>query len=350
VVNHPFWRDRRVLVTGHTGFKGAWLSLWLERLGASVVGLALPPESDEGAFTAMGPWPALSGHHADLRDAEAVRRIVEGADADVVFHLGAQALVRRAWADPRITYETNVVGTSNLLEAIARARTPAAIVVVTSDKVYMNGEDVVSPFTEASPLGGADPYSASKAGTEHVVTAWRHGHPQTRIATARAGNVIGGGDTAEDRLLPDVWRALGRRHEVRLRHPAATRPWQFVLEPLAGYLALAECLATTTSACPTAVNFGPRPEDCRPVGEVVEAALRLWGAGSWAGDPGSHPPEASRLTLDSQLAWEALGWRSRLALDEAVGWTIDWWRAARDRNNLRELATGQLAAYEDRLA
>jgi CDP-glucose 4,6-dehydratase len=348
-VNRAFWGDRRVLLTGFTGFKGAWLALWLEQLGANVVGLALPPESEDGAFTAMGPWPTLNGHHVDLRDADAVERVVRGADADIVFHLGAQALVRRAWADPGVTYATNVVGTSNLLEAIARSQTPAAIVVVTSDKVYMNG-DGASPFSEACPLGGSDPYSASKASAEHVVTAWRHANPCTRVATARAGNVIGGGDTAEDRLLPDVWRALGRDQVVRLRHPGSTRPWQFVLEPLAGYLALAERLATTTTTCPPAVNFGPDPGHCQPVGEVVDTVLRLWGAGSWVSDPGSHPPEASRLSLDSDLALELLDWRSRLRLDEAVTWTIDWWRAARDGNNLRELATAQVAAYEARCA
>jgi CDP-glucose 4,6-dehydratase len=349
VVNRAFWGGRRVLLTGFTGFKGAWLALWLERLGANVIGLALPPESADGAFASMGPWPALGGHHVDLRDAEAVERVVQEADADVVFHLGAQALVRRAWANPGATYAINVVGTSNLLEAIARSRTPAAIVVVTSDKVYMNG-DGLPPFSEGCPLGGADPYSASKASTEHVVASWRHGHPRTRVATARAGNVIGGGDIAEDRLLPDVWRALGRDQAVRLRHPVSTRPWQFVLEPLAGYLALAERLATTTTRCPPAVNFGPHPDDCRPVGEVVDTVLRLWGMGSWVCDAGSHPPETSRLTLDSALAGELLDWRPRLRLDEAVTWTIDWWRAARDGSNLRELATAQVAEYEARSA
>jgi CDP-glucose 4,6-dehydratase len=348
-VNHAFWRERRVLLTGFTGFKGAWLALWLERLGANVIGLALPPESDDGAFTAMGPWPMLTGYHVDLRDADAVEGVVREADADVVFHLGAQALVRRAWAHPGATYATNVVGTSNLLEAIARSGTPAAIVVVTSDKVYTNS-DGVAPFSEACPLGGADPYSASKAGAEHVVTAWRHGQQHTRVATARAGNVIGGGDTAEDRLLPDVWRAVGREQVVRLRHPLSTRPWQFVLEPLAGYLALAERLATTTTTCPPAVNFGPHPDASRPVGEVVDTALRLWGRGSWIRDPGSHPAEASRLSLDSALALELLDWRPRVPLDEAVSWTIDWWRAARDGRNLRELATAQVAAYEGRRA
>ena len=223
VTDRSFWAGRRVLVTGHTGFKGAWLSLWLERLGAQVTGLALPPESPDGAFSVFTPWPSLESHLADLRDADAVEGVIEATAPEVVFHLAAQSLVGRGWAHPADTYAVNVVGTAHLLEAVSRVRSVQAVVVVTSDKVYANN-GTGGPFREDSPLGGADPYSASKAATEHVVTAWRAGNPEVPIATVRAGNVIGGGDVADDRLLPDAWRALLAAKDFVVRHPDATRP------------------------------------------------------------------------------------------------------------------------------
>lgn len=342
-----FWAGRRVLVTGHTGFKGAWLSLWLERLGAEVVGLALPPESPEGAYRCLGPWDRLDSHIADLRDPASVGRVVEAAQPEIVFHLAAQSLVRRGWTDPAATYAANVLGTAHVLEAVAHVGCVRAVVVATSDKVYANsgGGDL---FREDSPLGGGDPYSASKAAAEHVVTAWRAGNPGIPVATVRAGNVIGGGDTAEDRLLPDAWRALRAGRDLVLRNPEATRPWQFVLEPLRGYLRLAECLGEAPASCPPAVNFGPSSSACWSVSRVADAVLSAWGGGCWVdGHRAGDPPEAPTLSLDAALAARTLGWRPRLEIGTAISWTVEWWRAASVSAPLRPLASAQIAAYEN---
>lgn len=347
MTRESFWSGRRVLVTGHTGFKGAWLSLWLERLGAQVSGLALSPESPDGAFTALTPWPSLDSHVADLRDLGAVLRVIESAPPDVVFHLAAQSLVRRGWADPASTYAVNVLGTAYLLEAVSQVGSVQAVVVATSDKVYANPGTGV-PFRESSPLGGSDPYSASKAAAEHVVDAWRVGNPKVPVATVRAGNVIGGGDVAEDRLLPDAWRALLADEELVLRHPEATRPWQFVLEPLDGYLRVAESLILDPTASPHAVNFGPSPSACWPVSRIAEAVLAAWGGGHWVdGQQSVDLPEAPTLSLDATLATRTLGWHPRLELETAISWTVEWWRAASTGAPLRTLAVAQVAAYED---
>lgn len=346
MIEGSFWAGRRVLVTGHTGFKGAWLSLWLQRLGARVSGLALAPDSPDGAFVAFGPWPDLGSHAADLRDAAAVEGVVSHVAPEIVFHLGAQALVRRGWADPLGTYAVNVLGTANVLQAMAAAESVRAVVVVTSDKVYANS-GVGGCFREDSPLGGCDPYSASKAAAEHVVSAWRAGNQRIPVVTARAGNVIGGGDLAEDRLLPDVWRALRRGEDVILRHPEATRPWQFVLEPLAGYLRLAEALVRDPGGCPPSLNFGPSPAVCLSVAAVAQRVLDAWGGGRWVdGRSATGPPEAAALSLDSTLAARTLGWRSHLSLETAIRLTVDWWRAAREDAPLRQLGSAQISAYE----
>lgn len=341
-----FWAGRRVLVTGHTGFKGAWLCLWLESLGARVAGLALPPESSDGAFLALGSWPELESYTADLRDLVEVEEVVAHAAPEIVFHLGAQALVRRGWADPVGTYAVNVLGTAHVLQAMAKAGSVRAVVVVTSDKVYANNGSG-GCFREDSPLGGSDPYSASKAAAEHVVTAWRAGNSRIPVATARAGNVIGGGDVAEDRLLPDVWKALRSGRDVVLRHPDATRPWQFVLEPLAGYLSLAEMLVREPVKCPHALNFGPSPSACRTVAVVVERALETWGGGRWVNGHGvGGLPEATTLSLNSDMASQTLGWRPVLSLNTAISLTVDWWRGVAEAAPMRQLALSQLNTYQ----
>ena len=345
------WAGRRVLVTGHTGFKGAWLTLWLEQLGAEVVGLALPPDDIAGAFSALGPWRNLQSMTVDLRDGPAVRRAVRDADPDVVLHLGAQALVGRGYADPAGTWAVNVTGTVNLLEAARDLASLEALVVVTSDKVYANDGDG-RPFREDDPLGGHDPYGSSKSAVEVLTAAWRssfYTDGRVGVATARAGNVIGGGDRGADRLLPDLWRSLEAGHPVRLRHPQATRPWQFVLEPLHGYLLLADAVARRLPGVPQAVNFGPDATDSMAVATVIEQSIDLWGSGGWELEPGEHPAEASCLFLDSSLAFSTLGWRPRLSLATALAWTIEWWRTAGNAGDVRKLALTQIEAYEELL-
>jgi CDP-glucose 4,6-dehydratase len=341
------WTGRRVLITGHSGFKGAWLGLWLERLGADVSGLSLPPEDDGGAFAAFQPWSTIDSHFADLRDRSTVEKIMAETGPEVVFHLGAQALVARGWSDPVGTYEVNVVGTANLLEAVSRTGSVKAVVVVTSDKVYADAGGS-GPFTEHDALGGSDPYSASKAGAEFVVRAWRNANPTIPVTTVRAGNVIGGGDVAEHRLVPDAWRALRAGEDLVLRDSGATRPWQFVLDPLAGYLGVSELLLSDARRCPPALNFGPALSGCWPVGHVADAILAAWGAGRWRdGRQPGDPVEAQALTLDSALAWRTLGWQPRLELATAIGWTVEWWRAAAAGAPLRALAIRQLDRYEE---
>ena len=342
-----FWAGRRVVVTGHTGFKGAWLALWLEAMGADVTGLALEPTDGAGAYASLHPSTRAPDAPVDVCDPAAVHERLASSSASVVLHLAAQALVRQGYADPVGTYQTNVMGTAHVLEACAHLPDVRAVVVVTSDKVYANAPGATS-FREDDRLGGDDPYSASKACAELVASAWRRSvadRAEVAVATARAGNVIGGGDTAVDRLLPDVQRALASRQPLRLRYPAAVRPWQHVLEPVAGYLLLAERLATDPASCPPAVNFGPGPDACRSVAEIAELAFAVAGAGSSEPEPVPQPPEHHVLTLDSSLADASLGWRPRLTIDEAVGWTVDWWNAQRDGHDLQATSLGQIREY-----
>lgn len=345
-----FWSGRSVLVTGHTGFKGAWLALWLGRLGARVTGFALAPEHEPSLYGLMGA-DGCESRIADIRDRDAVRACLEAARPTVVLHLAAQALVRPSYGDPVGTYGTNVMGTVHLLEAVRTVGGVEAVVVITSDKCYENRE-WPWPYRENEPMGGHDPYSSSKGCAELVTAAYRAsfftGPDATRIATARAGNVFGGGDWSVDRLLPDIVRAFGSGKPVEIRNPAAVRPWQHVLEPLAGYLGLAESLAGQEGAgCAEAWNFGPAEDDCRPVSHLVERLAAGWGNGaSWRLAPGPHPHEAAFLKVDSSKARARLNWTRRLPLDEALAWTAEWYRAQRDGADARTLTLDQIARYE----
>lgn len=328
MVDAGFWRGRRVLVTGHTGFKGSWLSLWLTSLGAEVTGFALAPPTTPSLFEEARVEELLTSVLGDLRDAAVVADVVATTQPEVVFHLAAQPLVRASYADPVGTYATNVLGTVHLLEAV-RASTDVRVVVnVTSDKAYENTEQARG-YRETDPMGGHDPYSSSKGCAELVTAAYRRSFLQgrTALASARAGNVIGGGDWAEDRLVPDLLRAFAEGRDAEIRNPTSTRPWQHVLEPLSGYLVLAERLWNDGDAVSGGWNFGPRDEDARPVADVADALVAAWGEGSgWHTDGREHPHEATYLHLDTTKAREELGWRPRWDFDRAVAHTVAWHR------------------------
>jgi CDP-glucose 4,6-dehydratase len=342
VVTQPdpaFWRGRRVLVTGHTGFKGSWLVRLLAALGAEVTGIALDPESGPAAFDAMRVADVLEGDvRLDIRDAAALREAVQAARAQIVLHLAAQALVGRSHADPAGTFASNVTGTVNLLEALRALPGVQSAVIVTSDKVYRN-DGSGRRFTEDDPLGGDDPYSASKAAAEIAVASWRASFPHALppLSTARAGNVIGGGDFSESRIIPDLVRAQQGDEALFVRRPDATRPFQHVLDVLRGYLLLAEALVAGTA--PPALNFGPQDGAIR-----VRDLLSLWGDVRWVQAPGEVMQEAPRLALDSSRATQALGWRPLLDTPAAIAATAAWYAAWRRGEDMVVVTQREMAA------
>lgn len=326
------FEGRRIFLTGHTGFKGSWLAAWLLALGADVTGYALQPDTEPALFTELGIAGSLEHIVADVRDGAGLARSLAAARPDVVIHMAAQPLVRRSYREPLLTFDVNVMGTANLMEAV-RGSGARAVVNVTTDKVYANPEDG-APFAETDPLGGLDPYSASKACSELVTAAYRHSFLAEEgilVATARAGNVIGGGDWADERLLPDCVRSLVRGESIVVRNPAAVRPWQHVLEPLAGYLTLAARLLSGQEDAATAFNFGPLAGDERTVGDVVARAIAVWGSGEWhTAALERQPHEANLLHLDASNAREVLLWRPVWDADEAIATSMEWYRAYYD--------------------
>ena len=348
---------RSVFVTGHTGFKGSWLCLWLERLGARVTGYALAPPTDPNNFTVSGVREVLAGHHeADVRDAETLHAALQSAAPDVILHLAAQSIVKVGYQEPRETFDTNVMGTVSLLDGVRKLDKPCAVVVVTSDKCYENREQVWG-YRESDPFGDHDPYGGSKGAAEIVVRTYRHSFlPPERLsehgiklASARAGNVIGGGDWTPDALVVDLFRALTRGAAVQLRNPDACRPWQHALQALSGYLTIAARLLESDdpSLC-SGWNIGPLPGNEISVREVVERFLAEWGDGSWidAGDP-SLPREANILRLSIDKALWQLNWRPRWTIDEVLRHTAHWYRQHHEgRESMRRLCLEQIAAYE----
>jgi len=347
-VDRTFWAGRRVLVTGHTGFKGGWLSLWLNHMGADVTGYALAPPSNPSLFECARVAQGMQSVIGDVRDLAALRDAMQAARPQVVLHLAAQSLVRRSYRDPVETYATNVMGTVNVLEAVRACTDVKAVVVVTSDKCYENREWVWG-YRENEAMGGHDPYSSSKGCAELVAAAWRRSflaEAGTGVATARAGNVIGGGDWAEDRLIPDILGAFGSGTPVAIRSPQATRPWQHVLEPLAGYLMLAEKLVRDPAGYAEAWNFGPQEDDVQPVSWIVERMAVRWGAGAaWRADDAPHPHEAGCLKLDSAKARARLDWQPRLRLEQALDWIVDWHKALRGGDDMRAFTLAQIARF-----
>ena len=364
MLNSSFWFGRRVLLTGHTGFKGSWLSLWLLRLGAEVWGYALNPEGDPSLFNDLAlsqAWGELHHQLGDLRDLKALQEVVQQSQPEVVFHLAAQPLVRRSYRDPLGTWATNVQGSLHLLEAIKPLRHHCAVVMVTTDKVYTNQEWDYG-YREEDRLGGHDPYSASKAAAELAISSWResfcgpspHQTPNLSIATARAGNVIGGGDWAEDRIVPDAMCALAAGEPIAVRSPQATRPWQHVLEPLSGYLLLAEKLTSagggSVNPYVTAFNFGPALEANRPVRELVEATLQHW-PGDWQDlSDSAAPHEAGRLHLQIDKAHHQLSWRPRWDFATTISRTVAWYRAVHEGSSALDCCHADLDAYQQELS
>lgn len=349
-MNAAFWKGRRVLVTGHTGFKGSWLSLWLHRLGAEVTGYALEPATSPSLFEIAAIGGRIDSVIADVRDLGAVRSCMARAKPEVVIHLAAQALVRASYADPVETYQTNVMGTVNVLESVRSTAGVRAVVVVTSDKCYENREWLWG-YRESDPVGGRDPYSSSKGCAELVTNAYRRSFyddsNQVGIASARAGNVIGGGDWAVDRLVPDVMIAFAAGRPVTVRNPTALRPWQHVLEPLGGYLRLAETLADRPADFSEAWNFGPSDDDAKPVSWVVGRLAELWGSGAnWTTSSAKEVHEAQYLKLDCSKARARLGWTPCLDLGEALDWVVEWYRAHDDGADVGALALEQINRYE----
>ena len=348
-MNAEFWRGRRVFVTGHTGFKGSWLCLWLTEAGAEVVGYANGVPTEPSMYETAEIGPRVTSVVGDVRDRELLRRTLETHRPEVVFHLAAQALVRASLADPLTTYETNVIGTANLLDAVRTVHETRVVVNVTTDKVY--AESGEQAYGEEDPLGGADPYSSSKACSELVTAAFRRsyfsgGSSGAALATARAGNVIGGGDWAPDRLVPDVMAALMNRQAVEIRYPQAVRPWQHVLNAIDGYLLLAERL-WDEQVEPGPWNFGPDREDARPVEWVVRRLAQRWGAELEIVRPHvPQPREAPEVRLDATRARSRLGWAPRWALEQALESIVEWYRVFAAGESVRDVTLAQIRAYE----
>ncbi len=348
------YEGARVLITGHSGFKGGWLASWLNSLGARVFGFALPPSTQPSLFEAVRLMDDMSSTFGDVRDDGALAAVFDRAQPQIVFHLAAQALVRRSYALPAETFSTNVMGTVGVLEAARRARRLEAVVIVTSDKCYENPESSHG-LVETDPLGGADPYSSSKACAELVTAAYRRsffsaaGGPL--VASARAGNVLGGGDWSEDRLVPDIVKALANGEAAIIRNPSSIRPWQHVLEPLRGYLILGSRLLAGEGGVAEAWNFGPNADDAVTVVELARRICTEWGGGSIEVREAPHqPPESVVLRLDATKAATRLGYRPVLRLEEAVKLTTRWYRDFYSaRSTARELTLGQIRDYMDRL-
>jgi CDP-glucose 4,6-dehydratase len=346
------YRGRRVVLTGHTGFKGSWLALWLNRLGAHVTGIALPPASQPNLFEAIDVSGLVESHLVDIRDAAKVSAIVKAAQPEIVFHLAAQPLVRRSYADPLETFSTNIMGTAHVLEACRASGSVRAFVSVTTDKVY-ESQEWPWPYRESDRLGGADPYSASKACAELVTAVYRDNvfrkDPAIAVATARGGNVLGGGDWSEDRIVPDVVRSITSGRPIVLRNPAAVRPWQHVLELCEGYLELGARLSRSGFDFAEAWNFGPQGQDDAPVLALAKQFLATMGKPEHPIEIQGEPlKETQLLRLDISKALSRLDWRPRLTTRETLEWSAEWYRACHAGEAMREVSLRQVAAFDAR--
>jgi len=346
---HPeFWRGKRILVTGHTGFKGSWLSLWLQSMGAEVHGLSLTPPTDPNLFTVAKVIDGMVSTIGDIRDYETVQNTMQSCRPEIIFHLAAQPLVRLSYNEPVATYATNVMGTVHVLEAARQVGTVRAIVNVTTDKCYENKEWLWG-YREDEPMGGHDPYSNSKGCSELVTSAYRRSffaNSDIALGSARAGNVVGGGDWAVDRLVPDILRAFESQQKVMIRNPDSIRPWQHVLEPLSGYLKLGEMLYTQGQAWAEGWNFGPNDEDAQPVRWIVEKIAAAWGNGvDWQLDGKQHPHEAHYLKLDISKAKSRLSWKPRWNLAKSLDQIVRWHKAWLAGDNMKHICLQQIELF-----
>ncbi len=346
-----FWQDKTVLVTGHTGFKGSWLSLWLQQLGANVVGYALEPPTDPSLFEMARVAQRMTSVIGDVRDLAAFQAVFQTYQPEIVIHMAAQPLVRESYKDPLLTLSTNIMGTAHMLEAARQTDSVRVVVSITSDKCYENKEWVWG-YREADRLGGHDPYSASKAGAELVISTYRDSFMAdagVALASTRAGNVIGGGDWAKDRLVPDIMRSVMDGRPVIIRNPQATRPWQHVLEPLNGYLMVAEHLWEHGRAYAEAWNFGPNDDDVKPVSWICDYITEMWGGGAaWQLDGDDHPHENTLLKLDCSKAKARLGWQPRLNLAEALTWIVEWYQAYQRDADMRAITETQIRQFAEK--
>lgn len=350
-MNRDFWKGKKVLITGHTGFKGSWLAFWLNYCEAEICGFSLEPESTPNLFDNLEIGSKINSVIGDIRDLNSIEKLIKDFEPEIVFHLAAQSLVRRSYREPVETYATNVLGTVNLLEAVRKTKSVKSVVVITTDKVYENKEWLWA-YRENERLGGFDPYSNSKACAELAVSAYRNSFfsdSDCLIATARAGNVIGGGDWSEDRLLPDAFRSLIFGEKLVIRNPNSIRPWQHVLEPLNGYLTLAENLFEGQDDFADGWNFGPSEEDSKPVGWILGEIKNIWnGEVNWEITNEKQPHEAQILKLDSTKAKTKLNWLPKLNLTEALELTANWYQGFKENKDLNELTKSQIDFFENK--
>lgn len=357
VMNSKFWEGKRVLITGHTGFKGSWLSIWLQSKGAHLIGYSLPPPTNPSLFDVAHVADKMTSVKGDVRDLEHLRTVISKHKPEIIIHMAAQSLVRYSYNHPVDTYSTNVMGTLNVLEAGRHADNLRVVLIITSDKCYENMEWVWG-YRENERMGGRDPYSSSKGCAELITSAYRRSYYSKKdnpshgvaVATARAGNVIGGGDWAQDRLIPDIMKSIMEDRPSIIRYPNAVRPWQHVLEPLRGYLGLAEKLWQDGRTYAGAWNFGPNDGDSRPVSWVADHLTKLWGDGArWESDSNHHPHEATYLRLDCSKAKSLLGWLPTLDLGTTLQWVVEWYQAYHQRKNMRQITEREILRYENLL-
>ena len=349
VIRSEFWQAKKVLVTGHTGFKGGWLAIWLQSLGAEVIGIALEPDSEPNLFQQADVEQGMTSIIGDIRNLDFVKKTIDHYQPEIVFHLAAQALVRESYLDPVETYQTNVMGTMNVLEAIRHCNSVQAAVMVTTDKCYDNKE-WQWPYRENDRLGGHDPYSSSKACTELMIDSYRRSFfassDSAAIASARAGNVIGGGDWAKDRLIPDILSAYNSRQDLKIRYPEAIRPWQHVLEPLHGYLILAEKLFSADGHdYAQAWNFGPAHDSVKPVSWIADYFAHHWPEFNWQLDGNEQLYEAGILKLDCSKAHKQLGWQPHWNLEQALDYIMAWTERFDEQHNMKQVCLEQIANY-----